>query len=80
MTHARRYWTLMGPRAFALQLANPVVHRALGLAGRLPQILHRYVPAVPEHGAINLHGSLLRSTAACSRRSGCSPTVKPTRA
>jgi folate-dependent phosphoribosylglycinamide formyltransferase PurN len=33
--HARRYWTLMGPRAFALQLANLAAHRALGLAGRL---------------------------------------------
>lgn len=107
VTHARRYWTLMGSRAFALQLANLAVHRALGLAGRLlplgrsysvadaarrhrvplegvpavnapafvtslraravdllvsiacPQILHRDVLAVPEHGAINLHGSLL---------------------
>jgi folate-dependent phosphoribosylglycinamide formyltransferase PurN len=33
--HARRYWSLMGPRAFALQLANLAAHRALALAGRL---------------------------------------------
>ena len=105
--HVRRYLTLMGPRDFALQLANLAMHRALGLAGRVlplgrsysvadaarrhgvplervpavnapsfvaslraravdllvsiacPQILHRDVLAVPERGAINLHGSLL---------------------
>ncbi len=105
--HARRYWRLMGPRAFTLQLANLVAHRALGLAGRLlplrrsysvrdaarrhrvplepvpavnapafvsslraravdllvsiacPQILHRDILAVPDKGAINLHGALL---------------------
>ena len=33
--HARRYLAWMGPRAFALQLANLATHRALGLAGRI---------------------------------------------
>jgi folate-dependent phosphoribosylglycinamide formyltransferase PurN len=105
--HAGRYWRLMGPRAFTLQLANLARHRALGLAGRIlplrrsysvrdaarrhgvavetvpavnapafvsslrargvsllvsiacPQILRRDVLAVPDQGAINLHGALL---------------------
>jgi methionyl-tRNA formyltransferase len=33
--HARRYWALMGPRAFTLQAANLAAHRGLGLVGRL---------------------------------------------
>jgi methionyl-tRNA formyltransferase len=40
--HARRYWTLMGPRAFALQAANLAAHRALELAGRVVPLAQSY--------------------------------------
>src|SRR5262249_24471524 len=33
--HARRYLRWMGPRAFAVQVANLAAHRVLGLAGRV---------------------------------------------
>ena len=40
--HAGRYWRLMGPRAFTLQLANLARHRALGLAGRILPLRRSY--------------------------------------
>jgi methionyl-tRNA formyltransferase len=40
--HARRYWRLMGPRAFTLQLANLAAHRALGVAGHLLPLARSY--------------------------------------
>ena len=40
--HARRYWTLMGSRAFALQVANLAAHRVLELAGRVVPLARSY--------------------------------------
>ena len=40
--HARRYWALMGSRAFALQVANLAAHRVLGLAGRVVPLARSY--------------------------------------
>jgi methionyl-tRNA formyltransferase len=40
--HAWRYWTMMGPRSFGLQLANLAAHRALGLAGRVLSLRRSY--------------------------------------
>jgi methionyl-tRNA formyltransferase len=50
--HARRYWALMGPRAFALQVANLAAHRTLGLAGRIAPLARSYSVA----GAARRHG------------------------
>jgi len=50
--HARRYLAWMGPRAFALQLANLATHRALGLAGRALRLGRSYSVA----GAARCHG------------------------
>jgi len=41
-THVRRYWTLMGPRAFTLQTANLVAHRIRELAGRVVPLARSY--------------------------------------
>jgi methionyl-tRNA formyltransferase len=40
--HARRYWALMGSRAFALQVLNLAAHRGLGLAGRVVPLARSY--------------------------------------
>jgi folate-dependent phosphoribosylglycinamide formyltransferase PurN len=40
--HLGRYWTMMGPRAFTLQLANLARHRALELLGRLLPLARSY--------------------------------------
>ncbi len=40
--HAQRYWALMGPRAFLLQLGNLARHRVLGLAGRVVPLRRSY--------------------------------------
>jgi methionyl-tRNA formyltransferase len=40
--HARRYWTLMGPRAFMLQAANLAAHRIRELAGRVVPLARSY--------------------------------------
>jgi folate-dependent phosphoribosylglycinamide formyltransferase PurN len=51
-SHARRYWGLMGPRAFALQAANLAAHRVLGLAGRILPLGRSFSVA----GAARRHG------------------------
>jgi methionyl-tRNA formyltransferase len=41
-SHARRYLAWMGPRAFAIQVANLATHRVLGLAGRVLSLGRSY--------------------------------------